>query len=29
MITELGNVSEETQEMGPIGGQDHTHYSFI
>jgi hypothetical protein len=29
MIIELGNVSEETQDMGPIGGQDDKRYSFI
>jgi hypothetical protein len=28
MIIELGNVSEETQEMAPVGGQDDTYHSF-
>jgi hypothetical protein len=29
MIIELGNVSEETEDMAPIGGIDEMHYSLL
>jgi hypothetical protein len=29
MIIELGNVSEETQDMAPTGGLDQRHFTFF
>jgi hypothetical protein len=29
MIIELGNVSEETKEIAPVGGLDDKHLSFV